>query len=296
MKIVLHISIFVLILSPVMHSCTSKEEVTQHSPAEVYSEEAPTQSNYLLPEIDLSHWKVTLPIGNPTEVKPPEISDYANNPLLQEYMFNDSTDGSLVFYTYPGSTTRNSSYSRTELREQMVPGSNETNWTFAEGGKMRGSLKLENISRDDEGNFHNIMVMQIHARLTNSQREEIGKSDNDAPPVLKIYWEDGRIRVVRKVLKDMDINYPEILKKSSWKDDSHWFENEVGNDRFTIEIDVKGSYIKVTLNDAEQVIFDDYYTKQLGVFENYFKAGNYLLTIDKGAFSTVKYYELEVTH
>jgi hypothetical protein len=33
-----------------------------------------------------------------------------------------------------------------------------------------------------------------------------------------------------------------------------------------------------------------------GVFENYFKAGNYLSTIDSGAFARVKYYELKVTH
>ncbi|MBT8190395.1 MAG: polysaccharide lyase family 7 protein, partial [Bacteroidia bacterium] len=59
-------------------------------------------TDYIIPDIDLSHWKVTLPIGNPSEVKPPEILDYANNELLQKYMYNDSLDGSLVFYTYPG--------------------------------------------------------------------------------------------------------------------------------------------------------------------------------------------------
>ena len=31
-------------------------------------------------------------------------------------------------------------------------------------------------------------------------------------------------------------------------------------------------------------------------FENYFKAGNYLGTIESGASSTIKYYELTVTH
>ena len=89
--------------------------------------------DYFLPHIDLSHWKVTLPIGNPTEVKPPEILDYATNETLLPFMYNDSTDGSLVFYAYPGASTANSSYSRTELREQMVPGSNTTNWTFKQG-------------------------------------------------------------------------------------------------------------------------------------------------------------------
>jgi len=56
--------------------------------------------------------------------------------LLLKYRDNDSIDGGLVFYTYPGASTRNSSYSRTEFREPMVPGSNFTNWTFKEGGMM----------------------------------------------------------------------------------------------------------------------------------------------------------------
>ena len=60
---------------------------------------------------------MTLPIGSPTEIFPPAIESYATNNTLKPYMFNDSTDGSLVFYTEPGSSTANSSYSRTELRE-----------------------------------------------------------------------------------------------------------------------------------------------------------------------------------
>ena len=50
---------------------------------------------------------------------------------------NDSTDGSLVFYTNPGASTANSSYSRTELRELMDGGNEKANWTFAEGGRIR---------------------------------------------------------------------------------------------------------------------------------------------------------------
>ena len=158
--------------------------------------------DYFLPHIDLNNWKVTLPIGNPTEVEPPAILDYANNAMLKEFMYNDSTDGSLVFYTYPGASTQNSSYSRTELREQMVPGSNSTNWTFAQGGRMKGTLSVPEISKDATGKPHRTMIMQIHGRLTNAQRDLIGASDNNAPPVLKIYWDNGKIRVKTKKLKN----------------------------------------------------------------------------------------------
>ena len=169
------------------------------------------RDTYLLPDIDLNHWKVTLPIGNPSEIEPPEILDYANMESLQEFMYNDSTDGSLVFYTYPKSSTRNSSYSRTELREQMVPGSNKTNWTFAEGGRMKGTLKVEDISKDEKGKYHRTIIMQIHGRLTDQQRELIGEDDNNAPPILKIYWNKGRIRVLRKVLKNINVNEKDIF-------------------------------------------------------------------------------------
>lgn len=252
--------------------------------------------DYFLPNIDLNNWKVTLPIGNPTEVKPPAILDYANNSMLQEFMYNDSIDGSLVFYTYPGASTNNSSYSRTELREQMVPGSNNTNWTFAQGGTMRGTLKMDEITKAENGDFHRAIIMQIHGRLTNEQRDAIQEDDNNAPPILKIYWSDGRVRVLRKVLKDIDITYPEILKTDAWTDEGAWFDQRVDNEKFTLEIIASDNALKIVLNDNEEMLFDDIHMEKWSIFENYFKAGNYLNTKDKNAFARVKYYELDVKH
>lgn len=254
------------------------------------------RDTYLLPDIDLNHWKVTLPIGNPSEIEPPEILDYANMESLQEFMYNDSTDGSLVFYTYPKSSTRNSSYSRTELREQMVPGSNKTNWTFAEGGRMKGTLKVEDISKDEKGKYHRTIIMQIHGRLTDQQRELIGEDDNNAPPILKIYWNKGRIRVLRKVLKNINVNEEDILKTGAWTDEGHWFSKRVGFDKFELEVIVAGGKMAVVLDGDERLIFDDIHMERWGVFENYFKAGNYLASKDPAAYAKVKYYDLNVTH
>jgi len=44
------------------------------------------------------------------------------------------------------------------------------------------------------------------------------------------------------------------------------------------------------------MVFDDIHVQRWGIFENYFKAGNYLVTTDSGSFSRVKYYDLEVFH
>ncbi|MFK7905062.1 MAG: polysaccharide lyase family 7 protein [Chitinophagales bacterium] len=251
----------------------------------------------IFPNIDLNNWKVTLPVGNPTEVAPPAILDYANNETLKPFMYNDTADGSLVFYTYPGASTANSSYSRTELREQMVPGSNSTNWTFAQGANMRGTLAMSEISTDSDNRFHRTIIMQIHGRLTNEQRDLIGEDDNNAPPILKIYWAYGYVRVKTKVLKDINASGIDILPVSAWGDDDGYTFNEyVGFDKFILEVKVEEGRMEVILNDNESVVYDDIHIQKWGIFENYFKAGNYLASKDEGSFSKIKYYELEVTH
>ena len=269
------------------------DEPEQMKPSEMLVEGV----DYFLPHIDLSNWKVTLPVGNPSEVSPPEILDYANNTVLQEFMYNDSTDGSLVFYTYPGSTTPNARYSRTELREQMVPGSNNTNWKFSEGGIMEGELAVTDVSQDANGKDHRIIIMQIHGRLTNAQRDAIGEDDNNAPPVLKIYWDKGKVRVKTKVLINDDVDDLEILRTSSWTDDDGYnFPTLVNHDKFKLRVEVSFGKIVVTLNDSQSRTYESEDLKRWDIFTNYFKAGNYLQTTDSGANAKVKYYSLEVVH
>ncbi|WP_435625336.1 polysaccharide lyase family 7 protein [Flagellimonas sp.] len=275
---------------------------TDEETEEETEEENDTQGDqsFVLPDIDLNNWKVTLPIGNngkPTEVEPPEILDYATNETLLPFMYNDSIDGSLVFYTYPGVTTPNSSRSRTELREQMVPGSNSTNWTFGQGGTLKGVMAMEEISKDSDDKYHRTIIMQIHGRLTNEQRDLIGEDDNNAPPVLKIYWQNGIIRVKSKIVKDESTTGTALLYTDAWTDDDGFnFSQEVGFDKFTLEIKASEGRMEVILNDTESVVFDSPSMDKWGVFENYFKAGNYLQTTDEGAFAKVKIYELEVNH
>ena len=281
-------------------SCQNRDDepivVVVEEEQEEVEEEVPTVS-YKLPEIDLRNWKVTLPIGSPTEVEPPEILEYATNETLKPFMYNDSVNGALVFYTYPGASTANSSYSRTELREQMDPGSNTTNWTFAQGANMKGTLAMDEISKDASDNYHRSIIMQIHGRLTNEQRDLIGEDDNNAPPMLKIYWTDGKVRVKTKILKDLNATNTEILYTDAWGDDEgHTFAEYVGFDKFTLEVKVSDGRMEVILNENETVVYDDIHIQKWGVFENYFKAGNYLVSLDEGSFARVKYYELVVNH
>tara|TARA_R110002012_G_scaffold321944_1_gene552629 strand:+ start:84934 stop:85845 length:912 start_codon:yes stop_codon:yes gene_type:complete len=260
------------------------------------------KKKYKLPKIDLSQWSVTTPElnakGSATSIEPPEILDYATDKRLIPYMYNDSTNGALVFYAYPSNaTTANTKYSRSELREQMVPGDNNVNWTFAQGGTMKGKLAMEDVSKDENGKYHKVIIMQIHGRLSNEQRDIIGQKDNNAPPVLKIYWQDGKIRVKTKVLKNTSLVGNLLLHEEAWGDDDGFnFDQEVGFRKFTLEVKVSDGKMVVILNNSEYKVYEDIHMKKWGVFENYFKAGNYFQSRDEGSFAKVNYYELEVSH
>ncbi|MEM7551746.1 MAG: polysaccharide lyase family 7 protein [Bacteroidota bacterium] len=251
-------------------------------------------------EIDLTHWKITIPAtnnGKVISVRPPEIKDFRNNEVLKPYFFEDPNDGALVFYASPAGSTANSKYSRSELREQMEPGNDNVNWTFAEGGLMRGTLAVTDVTQDEVGNYHRVIVMQIHGRLTDEQRDLIGEDDNNAPPILKIYWNEGKVTVATKYLKDLKASETEILHEKAWGNPKQKvFKEIVGYGKFTLQVKVSKGRMEVSLNDNETFVFDDIHMEKWGVFENYFKAGNYFQSRDKGSHAYVKYYELEVSH
>jgi len=290
------ISLLVLI-SAFSINCHAQSEVVKDKTTQSKKKKKKKKKKIKLPEIDLTHWKVTLPVSNdkgkPFEISPPEINDFATNTVAKPYMYIDSTRGAIVFHAMPTtSTTRNTKYSRSELREQMVPGENNTNWTFKQGGTMKGKLAIDEVSRAKDGKHHRIIIMQIHGRLTNEQRDLIGEDDNNAPPILKIYWDKGKIRVKTKVLKNVNATYEEMLHEDAWDNDKGFnFEQEVGFKKFTLEVKVSDGKMVVILNNNEYKTYENIHMKKWGIFENYFKQ-----TRDKGAFAKVRYYELEVSH
>ena len=255
-----------------------------------------------LPKIDLSHWKVTLPAANeegkPIEISPPEIENFATIEVAKPYMYIDSLRGAIVFHAMPtNSKTRNTKYTRSELREQMVPGDNNVNWTFDDGAYMKGKIAMEASSRDANGKYHKTIIMQIHGRLTNQQRDLIGEDDNNAPPILKIYWDNGKIRVKTKLLKNINAPDNALLFESAWDNDEGFtFEEEVGFRKFILEVKVSDGKMVIVLNKNEYKVYESIHIKRWGIFENYFKAGNYFQSRDEGSFSKVRFYELEVSH
>ncbi|WP_276167839.1 polysaccharide lyase family 7 protein [Zobellia alginiliquefaciens] len=293
------LSILIIFISV---NATSQNKGSSHTESAIKTKKSRKKKKVKLPKINLSNWKVTIPEGTgkggAISVQPPEILDYATNETLKLYMYNDSTKGALTFYAYPTSaTTANTKYSRSELREQMVPGDDNVNWTFKQGGTLRAKLSVDEVSKDKNGKYHKVIILQIHGRLTDDQRDLIGQKDNNAPPVLKIYWQNGKIRVKTKKLKFAGINSVGILHEEAWTDDEgHNFEEKVDFRKFQIEIKVTDGKMVVSLNKNEYAVYDDFNMKRWGIFENYFKAGNYFQSRDEGSFAKVSFYELEVEH
>ena len=115
--------------------------------------------------------------------------------------------------------------------------------------------------------------------------------------MLKIYWDEGKIRVKTKVLKDLNASDTEILHEKAWgNDEGRNFKEIVGTGKFTLEVKVSEGRMEVSLNDKETFVYDDIHIQKWGIFENYFKAGNYFQSRDPGSYAYVKYYSLEVKH
>lgn len=52
--------------------------------------------------------------------------------------------------------------------------------------------------------------------------------------------------------------------------------------------------MEIILNGKESTVYKK--IKHWGIFENYFKKGNYLAITDKQSYAKVKIYDLEVSH
>lgn len=295
--------IIVLVLFAIV-SCSKSNEPSGDAIIEIPNENAETPT-VTYADIDFSHWKVTLPVdlnndGKPDEFQPSSLINYGyqTEENLIPFMYDDTTDMSIVFYTFPaGATTANSSYPRTELREQQTPGSNYNNWLLEEGGILEGNLKLQDISKDNSSSrtYNRTIVMQIHGIISQEDMDTYGFASNQAPPLLKMIWDEGHIKAYKKSLVDESTSGLDLYDDSSatWTDISYDF-GYVGFDSFRIKIVAETGKLTVTANN-ETHIFEDI-SLQKWPFENYFKAGNYMVATNIEAYAYVKYYNLEVSH
>lgn len=245
------------------------------------------------PKIDLTLWKLTIPEGSVTTFKAPKILDYAENIEIQKFMFNDLTDRSLVFYVYPSIKSKRS-FNKTDLKEQNSFGG-DASWSFKQGAKLKASLKMGDISKKND-THPRVIFAQIGGRLKEDQVNLIGAKDKTAPSILKVFWDNGYVKLRSKRLADPSITGIDVLKEDSWiDDDGYTFKNKVGFDKFTFQIEITDGKMKVSVNGEDKVYSGSDY-KLWNSFDNYFTVGCNLQGDETGAYANVKFYSLDVTH
>lgn len=285
-------------------SCSEKESDMPTINDDVEEETEGTETT-TYSDINFSNWKLTLPVdennnGSPDEYQPDVLVNggYRNIAAITPYMYDDTSDASLVFYTFPASSTTNSSYSRTELRELIDPSNARVNWTLETGGTLRGKLKMMSISEDNTSSrqYHSTIVMQIHGIISIADMARLNLTSNNGPPLIKMRWIDGDLWVYKKSLVNEATSGDDLfdVSTSTWVDEKHNM-GTVGFDAFEFSITASAGKIELQLNNETPYVYEDVSLAKWP-FENYFKAGNYLATTQTSAFSSLKYYNLTVTH
>ena len=114
--------------------------------------------------------------------------------------------------------------------------------------------------------------------------------------MLTVYWQDERIKVQRKVLKNGAAMEKELVMKDSWENDAgRYFNKKIGFEKAHIEIKVEEGRVEIQLDDQKPIVYRDTNIRKWPL-DNYFNAGNYLQTKSVVAHAIVKYYKLQVTH
>ncbi len=246
---------------------------------------------YSSDNFDLSVWKLTLPVSEADyfgngDSSAAEILPLGDNPegitsldggFCDDKYFYISDDGALVFRTplTGGTTTSNSKYVRSELRElyDWQPGEStgSANWENEGQHRLHAKLRVDEFFADDP----QTVVGQIHTKYSSK-------------PLVKLLW-DGVDKPVRAILnEDPDNGNPFSLKFDT-----------VGLEAFTYDIQLNGNTLTITVNTTtHQLTFGEgRLSEKWDDHVFYFKAGNYAQA-DKnsGGVFEVHFYELAIEH
>jgi hypothetical protein len=232
--------------------------------------------------LDLSNWKVTLPInsdgvpdGNDdaVEVGQPQLAGFSDS-----YFKSDvAGDGVTFIAPIDGSTTSGSYYPRSELREMTDNGTEEASWSTTSG---TNTMTLNESVDVIPAVKQQVVFAQIH----DSSGEIFLAEANYSPS--KGYW--------------LDINH----EGTEWGSDL--VDNYVLGTPFTLTVTASGGYIDVSYNGVQKV------EEANSSSGDYFKAGAYTQSnecteasqssdcssgkVDDHSFGEVTIYAINVTH
>lgn len=224
--------------------------------------------------LDLTNWKVTLPIegepGKPKEITQPQLDNYEEAPY---FIANDTCDGVVFRAGVNGFTTDTADYPRSELREMTNGGADEAAWDFNSG--THTMFIDQKITKYPDGKKH-IVAGQIH-----------DASDD----VLMIRLENKKLFVE--------------VEMDGVSDDTYILDSDYAlGERFTIEMVVENGEVVITYTNNGNVTTYPISSNSTG---NYFKAGAYTQSNcetedlsfpcpDSNNYGEVVIYQLAITH
>lgn len=199
---------------------------------------SPSPTSVSLPAqvLDLTDWKVTLPIGDeekPTEVKQPVLATYQLAPW-----FTITSDKRAVLFRAPvnGVTTSGSSYPRSELREMREEGKVSAGWSSTSG-------------------VHTMTIEQAVTAVPKKKQHVVAGQIHDA---------DDDVVVVR-------LEYPKLYVNVDGDNVHVLDENYTLGKRFTVTFEVKNGQTSIYYNGSSEPA----YTFNKSYSGAYFKAGAY---------------------
>ncbi len=195
-----------------------------------------TTSPYPATSINLTNWKLTLPIGvpkHPTEIKQPKLATYKIDPW-----FLPTQDGNGIRFRAPvtGVTTSGSKYPRSELREMTNSGTTNASWSSTSG-------------------THTMVLEQAIIAVPQKKQHVVAGQIHDAT---------HDILVIR-------LEYPNLYVNVNGKNVSTLDSHYALGKRFTIKFVVNSGDTKVYYNNDTNPV----YTLTQNYSGAYFKAGAY---------------------
>ncbi|NLS13435.1 hypothetical protein HGP28_11075 [Vibrio sp. SM6] len=273
---------------------------------------------------DLWDWYLSVPTDTDNSGTADSIKeDQLNNGYESQYFYT-GTDGGMVFECTVGGykTSKNTSYTRTELREMLRRGdtsvgtsSAENNWAFSSipsssqgefggiDGIMNATLAVNRVTTTASSNQQNgrIIIGQIHAEHNEPIRLYYHKLPGNAKGAIYFAHEtsksDGGDETWYNLLGSMVKSNGDLNSTSNPSDGIELDEH------FSYQIKVKGDTLSVTLSQAGKELASEEVNMASSGYDDadnymYFKAGIYLQdkTGDDDDFAKATFYQLTNTH
>ncbi|MDG1750316.1 MAG: polysaccharide lyase family 7 protein [Thalassotalea sp.] len=265
---------------------------------------------------DLSDWSISLPVDtNKDDIADNIPENYLSKGLTIAPIFYTAKDGGMVF-TAPidgPKTSKNTKYTRTELREMLrggnlrvnVRGITKNNWVFSTvkrsvrkksggvDGTLDATLAVNHVTKTgDDKQVGRVIVGQIHAKDDEPVRLYYSKLPNN---------EHGAIYMAHEPLTGDEQWYDLIgSRANNAKDDA---DGILLDEVFSYRINVVGDLLTVTIMRAGKAdVVQEVDMSESGYNKSdqymYFKAGVYNQnnTGDKSDYVQATFYQLENSH